>query len=601
MKEQISFNIRLLCKKLRDMKLRAKIRIFLFTITIFTVTGIGLYSYGIAKEELIQNSKDAVLNLDKQGGRNLDDRIDTFRDTSYRLLQSVNIEKLLNYSKEEAARYRIANEGLPAAISQQSSLSRYTKYALLRPISGMVYDYYRSGIPKMSEEEQRFLLNELDVMVDKNHIVCWTVYKGEVYFVRQIVSVDFEEKGLLVFALDSSFFEFISDENEYIKKDMTFVMNKNDELLKCEDTKMAELIFSDIEERNAQDFYVYNYTREMLDDVYTITVIQTQNNGWRIVSYFSHAALLKGLNRIYSAMVRTLMIVILAVLGITEFISRTITKNIGLIEDGMKQYEIGHFEHRVSPASYDEIGLLGLQLNYMAVKISELIKLVQLKEEEKKILEVETLQAQINPHFLYNTLGSLKWAAVRNRQEEIAKSLDALVKLLRFTIKKAGGMVHVSEEVAYIENYIEIEKMRFGDRFCIQYEIEENMKEEQVPGFILQPLVENCLLHGLDPAKEDNTIMIRGYRDEAYLWIEVADNGEGMTENQIKELLLPHKEKKKKGFNSIGVEIVDKRLHELYGEDYCTEIRSRLGKGTSIMLRIPRGTSNEMENIDSGR
>ena len=191
------------------MKLRAKIRIFLFTITIFTVTGIGLYSYGIAKEELIQNSKDAVLNLDKQGGRNLDDRIDTFRDTSYRLLQSVNIEKLLNYSKEEAARYRIANEGLPAAISQQSSLSRYTKYALLRPISGMVYDYYRSGIPKMSEEEQRFLLNELDVMVDKNHIVCWTVYKGEVYFVRQIVSVDFEEKGLLVFALDSSFFEFI--------------------------------------------------------------------------------------------------------------------------------------------------------------------------------------------------------------------------------------------------------------------------------------------------------------------------------------------------------------------------------------------------------
>lgn len=597
----MSLYLKLLCKKIRDMKLRAKIRIFLFSVTILTVSGIGLCSYRIAKEELVRNSKDAVLNLEKQGGRNLDDRIDAFRDVSYRILQSANIEKLLNYSKEEAIRYKIANEGLPAAISQQSSLSGYTKYALLRPNSGMVYDYYRSGVPRMTGGEQQLLLDALDKKVDKNHIVCWTVYEDEIYFVRQIVSVDFEEKGILIFALDSNFFEFISDENEYIKKDLIFVMNQDNELLKCEDAEMAALILADIEERNAQDYYVYSYTREMSEDVYSITVIRTQNNGWRIVSYFSHTALLKGLDRIYSAMVQMLVIVILTVFGITALISKTITKNVSVIEDGMKEYEVGHFEYRVSPASYDEIGLLGLQLNYMAMKISELIKLVQLKEEEKKRLEVETLQAQINPHFLYNTLGSLKWAAVRSRQKEIARALDALVNLLRFTIKKAGGLVTVSEEIAYIESYIEIEKMRFGERFCIRYEIEQTVGEEKVPGFILQPLVENCLLHGLDPAKEDNTITIRGYRRGMYLWIEVMDNGEGMTEEQIKELLIPRKEKKKRGFNSIGVEIVDKRLRELYGEAYRTEIQSNLGKGTSIILRIPKGKIDEMENIDCGR
>ncbi len=601
MKERLSLYIRLLYKKIRDMKLRTKIRIFLFTLSILTVVGIGLYSYGIAREELVQNSKDAVLNLEKQGGKNLDDRIDAFRDVSYRILQSANIEKLLGYSHEEAVRYRIANEGLPAAVSQQSSLSGYTKYALLRPESGVVYDYYRSGVPKMTGEEQQRLLDVLDEMVNKNHIVCWTVYEGEIYFVRQIIDMNFEEKGILVFALDESFFEFISDENEYIKTDFTFVMNPDREILKCENAGMAELILSDIEKRDAQGYYVYTYRKEMPDDVYTVTVIRTQNNGWTIVSYFSHAALLKGLDRIYSAMVQMLVIVIILVLGITAVISKTITKNVNIIEEGMKQYEIGHFEYRISPASYDEVGLLGLQLNYMAVKISELIKLVQSKEEEKKRLEIETLQAQINPHFLYNTLGSLKWAAVRNKQEELAKALDALVNLLRFTIKKAVGMVSLSEEIAYIKNYIEIEKMRFGERFCIRYEIENEVDDEQVPGFILQPLVENCLLHGLDPAKENGRIIIRAYKEKNYLWIEVMDNGEGMTEDKIKELLKPQNDKKKKGFSSIGVAIVDKRLRELYGENYCTEVQSRTGVGTKITLRIPRGKDNEMENTDCGR
>lgn len=601
MRERVLLHIRLLYKKIRDMKLRVKIRIFLFTITISTIIGIGLYSYNIAKEELIQNSTNAVLNLEKQGARNLDDRIDMFRDISYRIIQSANIEKLLDYSYDQAVKYRVKNEGLPAAISQQAALARYTKYALLRPKNGMIYDYYRSGMPKMTSEEEQKLLDELDKKVDKNHISCWMVYDEEIYFVRQIINIDFEEKGILIFALDDSFFEFISDENEYIKKEFTFVMNREEEYLNCEDTDMANEIFLDISKKKTDDYYVYSYTKEILDDVYTITAVRTQKNGWTIIHYFPHSLLLKGLDRIYSAMMEILIIVIIIVLGITAVISRTITHNVTIIEDGMRQYEIGHFEYRISPASYDEIGLLGLQLNYMAMKISELMKLVQLKEEEKKKLEVETLQAQINPHFLYNTLGSLKWAAVRTGQKKLATALDALVNLLRFTIKKAGGMVCLSEEIAYIKNYSEIERMRYGERFCIIYDIQEEMESEEVPGFILQPFVENCLLHGLDPTRDDGTIIIRAYEKDDYLWIEVIDNGEGMSEEKVKQLLNPKKEREKAGFNSTGIGIVDKRLHELYGKKYRTEIYSSPGRGTKIVLRIPRGREDEMESTDSGR
>lgn len=583
------------------MKLKTKIRLFLFLTTILTTAGISVYSYQIAKRELMQNSKDAVMSIAKQGSRNLDDRINAFQDISYRILQSANIVRLLNYTEQEAMKYKTVNEGLPAVISQQSSLSEYTRYALLRPASGVAYDYYRSGEKRLKSEAQSELLDFLDTFVDKNHPVCWMAYGGEVFFIRQIVSLDFKENGLLLFAMDDSFFEFMSDDVEYLNDDSIIVLNREGVMLKCRDDRKADKILEAIAPYQEQGYYVYHLTKELDDDRYTVTVINTQDNGWTIISYFSHSILLKGISQIYTGMIEMIGAVLVVVLFITTVISTTITRNVKLIEQGMKQYEDGHFDYRISPANYDEVGMLGLQLNYMAMKISELIQMLHLEEEEKKKLEIETLQAQINPHFLYNTLGSLKWAAYKENQKELAASLDALIHLLRFTIKKAGGMVTVGEEIAYIEHYIAIEKMRYGDRFQITYDIREEVRAWEIPGFILQPLVENCFLHGLDLAVKTGEIVIRAYKAAGYLSVEVEDNGSGMEEQTIARLLDPGQEEKKyKGFNSIGLKIVDKRLHEIYGSCYRTEIQSTKGEGTRIILRIPMGEySNEKKCVDS--
>lgn len=600
MKNNLSLYIKLLRKKIWDMKLKTKIRIFLFMTSILTIIGVGTYSYYIARHELIQNSKDAVRSIEKQGSRNLDDRINAFQDVSYRILQTSNIAELLEYSTEEAARNRTMNEGLPAVISQQSSLLSYTKYALLRPNSGEVYDYYKSGQKRLSSDKQNELLDILEQSVDKNHPICWTTYGNNVYFVRRIITPYFQDKGLLCFSIDESFFEFMSDDVEYLNDDHIIVLNRENEILKCQDEKRAKMILPEIIGNKEYHYYIYNLTRELLDDIYTVTVIDTPDNGWTIVSYFSHSVLLKGIRQIYVGMMGFLVVVILFVVLITAVISKSITKNVTLIEQGMVQYEAGHFEYRISPSSYDEVGLLGLQLNYMAMKISELIQMLHLEEEEKKKLEIETLQAQINPHFLYNTLGSLKWAAYKQGQKELAASLDALVHLLRFTIKKSGGLVSVWEEIEYIQNYISIEKVRYGDEFEIYYDINDSVKELQIPGFILQPLVENCFIHGLDFAAGKGRIHIKAYRQQGYLYIEVQDNGIGIEEEKIKELLKPDNGKKQyKGFNSIGLKIVDKRLHEIYGSRYSTEIRSAKGEGTDILLRIPlEEEKDEMESID---
>lgn len=588
MNSNLKLHLSLFLKKIIDTKLKVKIRICLFSITILTVCGIGLYSYQIAENELIRNSKDAVMSIEKQGARNLDDRINSFVDVSYRILQSSNIEKLLDYSKEEAEKRRTANDGLPSVISQQSSLAEYTRYAFLKPRSGTIYDYYKSGVKKLGREKEALLLERLDELVDRKKPVCWTVSDGQVYFVRQIITPDFQDKGLICFALNDSFFEFMSDDIGYLSNDNVIVLNRNRELMKYGAPEITEKIMRAIQAFDDEQYYVYNTELELERDTYSVAVIHTPANDWTIISYFSHAVLLKGIDTIFKAIVKMILMVIVLTLFITAIISKTITKNVVLIEAGMKHYEKGEFDYRISPASYDEVGLLGLQLNYMALKISNLVGQLHIEEEEKKKLEIETLQAQINPHFLYNTLGSLKWAAVRKKQPELAASLEALSSLLEFTIKKSGGMVTVEEEVTYIKNYIEIEKMRYGTCFAMEYQIDMADQERKIPGFILQPLVENSFLHGLDLTKEGGKIVIRVYEQQEYLCLEVEDNGIGMTEEKAAGLLEDKKsEKKYKGFNSIGIKIVDKRLHELYGPDYHTRIRSVLGNGTRITLMIP--------------
>lgn len=593
MKKNESLYILLLFKKIRNMKIRSKIRFFLFFMVISITLGIGSYSYSIAKKELVHSSKDTVMSIEKQGGKTLDDRINDFRDVSYRIIQSSQITKLLDYSAEEALRLKTMNEGLPSVIAQQTSIRQYTKYALLMPSSGVVYDYYKSGERKHNSVSQKDLLNQLDQYVDRGNPVCWINYGDEVFFVRQIITPDFQEKGIICFAMDPSFFDIVSDDIKYLNNDNIIILNETGEILKCKDNEKGDEILTDIETFSDTDYYVYNFTKELDGEVHTVTIINTPRNNWRIISYFSHRVLLRGIASIYSAITSVIIFALAFALLVTGIISGTITKNINLIEKGMKEYEEGHFDYRISPSNYDEVGLLGLQLNYMAVKISDLVHMLHLEEEEKKKQEIEILQAQINPHFLYNTLGSLKWAAFQQGQMELADTLDALIKLLRFTIKKAGGLVTVADEINYIKNYTAIEKMRYGEHFTITYDIAAETEHMMIPGFILQPLVENCFLHGLDMSKDDGVILITSYQETDFLCLEVADNGLGMNPEKVAGLLVTAAENKKyKGFSSIGLQIVDKRLREIYGEKYETRIKSKSDEGTVITLRIPLERDN---------
>lgn len=599
MLKDVRFYIKLGVKKLMNMKIRTKITLFLIVITISTCFFIGGYCYQIAKESIIKNSEETVANLIKQVGVNLDQKIQSFQEVSYQICQTENIKKLLDYTGSEAVDNYKPYEGINTEIVRHSELYNYADYAFLQPENGMVYEYYKFRTAKIDQETRDNLLEYLNSMVTVTKPTAWVTFGDKVYFVRKILRFtekDYEDKGLLCFAVSDKFFEFIEKDQAYLKNDNVILLNRSKEYMKNRQNVCSRDIIQKMISFQNSNFYTYTRSVQLEQEEYVSVVLQTRQEGWFIISLIPYTQLLKGIHDIYSAVLEVVLLVLLAALFVTAVISRTITKNIRIIEQGMINFEQGRFDVRIKPNSYDEIGLLAPQLNYMGQKISELIKLLEEEEKKKQKVELQALQAQINPHFLYNTLGSLKWAAYRKNETETAEAIDALIRLLRFTIKNAGEILEVQEEIAYVKDYVEIQKMRYGDKFLMVYELDEEIMQLAVPGFILQPFIENSLIHGLDMSKDEGRIILRGYLKNEFLVFEIEDNGRGMNAIQIKELMYYNTDAVPEyhGFNSIGVNIINQRLKNYYKEKYHMEIQSNLGEGTRITIYIPLGGEDEL-------
>ena len=577
-------------KRLGLTKIKNKIGYSLFGIGVFAILMVGGISYGISRKAIIENSEVMVNNLMKQVGLNLDERINSFQDVSYRIVQNTEVARLLDYAEQEILEKRITSYKFSDVILQQSSLYSYTKYALLESAGGVVFRYYKPSHRRMTAQQEQEILDALEKSVTRTNPVGWAEYGGEVYFVRKIISdKDYSEKGLLCFAMTDKFLDFFGESGEMVENENLIILNSHKEILRnykfdTEDEKIRRMI-------EREKYYIYNQEIEYQGNRYLCTNLNTADSHWRIISFIPLKILLEKESAIFKAIIIAVGAAMILALLLTWLLSSTITKNIRIVEQGMQNFEKGNFHIRIKPAYYDEIGQLAMQMNYMGMKISGLMTMVEKEQEAKQRAEYQTLQAQINPHFLYNTLGSLKWAAFRRGERETSSMADAIINLLKYTIKRKGQFVPLHDEIEYIKNYVYIEKMRYGDSFEAFYEVERELEACQVPGFILQPFVENSLLHGIDMAKGDGRIAVRAYQRDGLISIEVEDNGIGFPEERLQEIM--KEEKNYTGFNSIGIKIVDERLKSYYGSSYHLEIKSTPETGTLVRLVIPFGAESE--------
>ncbi|WP_333647648.1 cache domain-containing sensor histidine kinase [Lacrimispora sp.] len=265
------------------------------------------------------------------------------------------------------------------------------------------------------------------------------------------------------------------------------------------------------------------------------------------------------------------------------------------LSNAMGQVQKGDFAVRVPGNRKDEIGKLAESFNYMLDEINTLIKQVYQEKIAQKNAEIQALQAQINPHFLYNTLDSVNWMLIDREEYDISDIVISLGELMRYSIEDENAFVPLKREVEYVLCYLKIQKNRLEDRLEYSMEAQENLMEEKVPKLILQPIIENAITHGIEPRNQKGSIHICIEDQGEAMVISVEDNGMGMNPDQLKHLKVEEPDAEKEGHTGIGLRNVDRRIRLHYGEQYGVSIESQYGKGTLVRLHIPkssRGTNS---------
>jgi two-component system sensor histidine kinase YesM len=307
---------------------------------------------------------------------------------------------------------------------------------------------------------------------------------------------------------------------------------------------------------------------------------------WRAVSIIPEKELFSYNEEMYKITLLIGCIVVILSLGGIYIITTSITRPIYELSGTMRKIGEGNFNLDVGKY-YGEMGVIGNAVNAMQTKIKELIRKIYLEEEEKRRAELNALQAQINPHFLYNTLSAIKWMANIQGAVGIEKALNSMAFLMAYTSKWNSDYISIADEMVFVENYISILDIRYYNKFSVNYDIDKNVYNYKTLKFLLQPIIENSVFHGFEGIHTKGEINIKIVREDGNIVFTVADNGQGFDTDKLKSILEQDEESNKQKFNSIGLSNVHKRIKLHFGEEYGITIHSRPGAGTKVIIVIP--------------
>lgn len=295
----------------------------------------------------------------------------------------------------------------------------------------------------------------------------------------------------------------------------------------------------------------------------------------------------------------TLIILMAQLAYLTNRIVKHLLRHLYDILRTIRHVQKGNLDERIEVSTHDEMGELGTQLNRMLDRIQELMQENFDRELLAKNSQIRALQNQINAHFIYNVLESIKMMAEINEEYTISDSVTSLGKLLRYSMRWVNGNVHVGEELDYIRNYLALINLRFDYEIILSVKMPDEMLDQEIPKMSLQPIVENAILHGIEDVAEDSTIYIKGMTEGNDCIIEVTDSGKGMNEEQVRALeeKIAGKLEASGDGHGIGLKNVQDRINIAFGQGYGLMIRSKEGCYTKVSIRIPKRYRQEGQKL----
>lgn len=593
-------------KWLSRMNIRKKLVIYsyLFITPILLVISVFIFSNNY-KELVESETKECIRTVDNLSS-NTDALLTNITDLGTYISINDEIIKILKaadgseYSEDSQVWFHEAPmkiiQDMVALNGQLKTVAIYPENGVLPYLRCMDYSAYLDEIEQVRQTETyKFACEKVGKFVwkrvEKNDKTTYN-YNQNVKIVAYREMYDLTKKnklGYLVLGASTGTFDencngALRNENESV-----FVFSSFGDLL----SSAGSLSFENakyIIEKNPQNLKK-GITAKLETDGYMIYCKLSETTGTITYKFVPSVAMNELINNLIWSDVLLLLGLMIGFFPILILISSVITKPLGKLRNAMTLFKKGDFGQRVEITSNDEVGEVSQVFNDMVSEMKELIDnnyVLALKEKES---ELNALQAQINPHFLYNALDSLYWKCVDAGNDEIGEDILSLSDLFRLVLNRGNSIIPVSDEIKLLESYLHLQAARFGKRFSYRFDVDEAVLDENIPKLILQPFVENAVVHGFEKSNEHFTLDISAHIADGNIVFKIVDTGVGMSREQVENLWSHSEEVVGKGqrIGKYAIRNVRERLEILYHNKFTLNIDSREGAGTTVTLVIPSG------------
>lgn len=307
--------------------------------------------------------------------------------------------------------------------------------------------------------------------------------------------------------------------------------------------------------------------------------------GWRLVCVMPYEIFTNKMADVKQFVLLILLLMAMMLVFVNRIISVRISRPIMKLDHSVREYQEGK-EEKIAIGGSTEIRHLGQSIQESYRQNSELMKKVIWEQNERRKSEFDVLQSQINPHFLYNTLDSITWMIESGKNEEAAFMITQLAKLFRISLSKGHTVIRIRDELQHAQSYVNIQKVRYKNKFEVVFDIRPDILDDCIVKLVLQPILENAINYGVREMDDCGKILIRGWKEQENIFMQVSDNGMGIPEEEIDLLLKDTNREHKKG-SGVGLINVNNRLRLLFGEPYGLQIESELDEGTTVTVIIP--------------
>ncbi len=550
------------------------------------VVGGALYLRFInSTEEMISKNNKSIL---EQVNLNLDTYLRKMMKISdtiyYRAIKKTDLSTE-SIDKEMDLIYE-ANKDYLISISLFSNygevIASYPLQQLKNNIDPRENEWFKSAISR--RENLHFSTPHVqNLFYDPNYKYTWVVSLSRAVELTESGKIN---GGVLLVDMNFSGIEQICKNVDMGKNAYVYLIDRDGEIIYH---PRQQLIYSNLIEENNYEAAKYedgNYIENFQGNKRSVTVKTVGYTGWKIIAISPMANITEDYYQIRIFAIFIMFFGIFILISLNMFVSSRIANPIKELEKSVNEFENGVVSLNISEKGSYEIQHLGKAIKAMVKQMNILMKNVMNEQEEKRKSELNALQAQINPHFLYNTLDSIIWMIENENYDGAIIMVTALARFFRISLSKGKNVITVRDELEHAKNYLTIQNIRYKNKFTYDIKAEENTLDLTSIKLIIQPLIENAIYHGMEYMSGDGDILVQAYIKNNDLYIDIIDNGLGMPQEVADKLLISENNIQKKG-SGIGLRNVHERIKLYFGENYGLEVYSEPDEGTTIRVHMP--------------